>query len=126
MDSDMAGAADEAICRIFSSDKHERAMAALEKVMAVKNEGGVIEALQERADQAPEGRRRGARPAHRGARRHSEERGHPVPAMGPLRHPPRTHRLVENHRRCSGRGGGAGIRHPRPTAPYESSCRPAC
>ena len=40
MSSEMAGDADEAICRIFSSDRHERAMAALEKVMAVKDEGG--------------------------------------------------------------------------------------
>ena len=51
MSREMAGDADEAICRMFGSDEHERAMAALEKVMAVKNEGGdalaVLEALAE-------------------------------------------------------------------------------
>ena len=51
MSSEMAGAADEAICRVFGSDEHNHAVAALEKVMAVKNEGGdalaVLDALQE-------------------------------------------------------------------------------
>ena len=45
--NELAREADEAICRVFGSDEHDDAMAALEEVMRVKNSGGnSLEVLQ--------------------------------------------------------------------------------